>query len=82
MERFLESQLGHPSRRRGQSPARTAANGSALPAGYRLSSHDLSTGLEIRTVSINTLPPDVVAELVRMRRLWEGAELPVRPTEA
>jgi hypothetical protein len=74
MDSFSDFQQGQAPRRRAQS--RAALQGSPQPAGYRLSSDDLSVGLEVRTVNINTLPLDVVAELVRMRRLWDGAEMP------
>ena len=50
-------------------PARQALGPSAAH-GYRLSSDELNAGLDMRTVSITTLPVELVSELIRMRGTW------------
>ena len=52
-------------------PSRNAPRGTGAP-GYRLSSDELKAGLDVRAVSLTTLPPELVTELLRMRRSWGG----------
>ena len=49
-------------------------SGRATPEqGYRLSSDELNSGLEVDAVSITSLPEDLVSELLRLRRCWGPA---------
>jgi hypothetical protein len=79
MDSYFDTQLASGQRPRKGATQNQKANGSTI-SGYRLSSDDLSVGLEVHTVNITTLPVELVTELVRMRKLWEGAE-PAGPGE-
>ncbi len=48
---------------------RLAPRGSGAQ-GYRLSSDELRAGLEVRAVSLTTLPVELVTELLRLRKTW------------
>lgn len=50
---------------------RTATRGMGAQ-GYRLSSDELHAGLDVRAVSLTTLPVELVSELLRMRKCWCG----------
>ena len=43
--------------------------------GYGVSSDELFEGLEVQTLSFTALPVELMTELLRMRKLWRGAEL-------
>jgi hypothetical protein len=53
-------------------PNRLALRGSDAQ-GYRLSSDELRSGLEVATVSITSLPLELVSELLRLRKTWGPA---------
>jgi hypothetical protein len=67
--------------------ARRAAAGAAARQGhapggangYRLSSDELNSGLEVRMVSITTLPVEVVSELIRLHRTWADGSVEIDP---
>jgi hypothetical protein len=41
--------------------------------GYRLSSDELHSGLDVHTLSLTSLPLELVSELIRLRRTWGGS---------
>ena len=44
--------------------------------GYLSSSLDLQAGLRVRELMVSACPPDVIRELVRMRKAWGTSNNP------
>jgi hypothetical protein len=44
-------------------------------SGYRLSSDELQSGLDMHTLSLTALPLELVSELVRLHRTWGGSSV-------
>ena len=53
-------------------PATATRATTRLPGsqGYRLSSDELHSGLDVEPVLFTSLPPETIKELVRMRKTW------------